>query len=52
MTNSGKEKTDGTQWVETYAERLSRFDQEIWNYAEPAFREYKSATKCTKKRGW
>ncbi len=43
MTNSSGEKQTALGWVDTHAERLSRFDQEIWNYAEPAFREYKSA---------
>jgi len=31
------------EWVDTEAETLSAWHQLIWNYAEPAFREYKSA---------
>jgi len=38
-----KEKRTCLDWVEANTERLSRFNQEIWNYAEPAFREYRSA---------
>ncbi len=30
-------------WVETNRQRLSDLDLEIWRYAEPAWREYKSA---------
>ena len=30
-------------WVEANRERLSAFDLEIWRYAEPAWREYRSA---------
>jgi aminobenzoyl-glutamate utilization protein B len=30
-------------WVETNRQRLSDFDLEIWRYAEPAWREYRSA---------
>jgi aminobenzoyl-glutamate utilization protein B len=37
------EKQTALRWVDQEAGRLSRFAQEIWNYAEPAFREYKSA---------
>ena len=29
-------------WVDTNRQRLSDFDLEIWRYAEPAWREYKS----------
>lgn len=38
-----KETQTAWEWVDANRERLSRFDQEIWNYAETAFREYKSA---------
>lgn len=31
------------EWVEENSDFLSKFHQRIWNYAEPAFREYKSA---------
>ena len=37
------EKQTAFDWVDANREWLSRFQQEIWNYAEPAFREYKSA---------
>jgi aminobenzoyl-glutamate utilization protein B len=30
-------------WIDANRARLSAFDLEIWNYAEPAWREYKSA---------
>ncbi len=29
-------------WIEANRERLSAFDLEIWRYAEPAWREYRS----------
>src|SRR4051812_23679736 len=30
-------------WVDQHSQRLSDFDLEIWRYAEPAWREYRSA---------
>src|SRR4051794_17729969 len=30
-------------WLDQNRQRLSDFDLEIWRYAEPAWREYKSA---------
>ena len=30
-------------WVDDNTKRLSDFHQEIWSYAEPAWREYKSS---------
>ncbi len=38
-----KEKKTVFDWVASNEKRLSDFHQEIWHYAEPAFREYKSA---------
>jgi aminobenzoyl-glutamate utilization protein B len=43
MSAVSREKQTALAWVDTEAGRFSRFNQEIWNYAEPAFREYKSA---------
>jgi aminobenzoyl-glutamate utilization protein B len=37
------EKQTAHEWVEKNSEMLSRFHQQIWTYAEPAFREYRSA---------
>lgn len=37
------EKQTALDWVDQHRERLSEFDLEIWRYAEPAWREYKSA---------
>ena len=36
-------KQTAIDWIEANRERLSAFDLEIWGYAEPAWREYKSA---------
>ena len=30
-------------WIDANQQRLSDFDMQIWRYAEPAWREYKSA---------
>ncbi len=38
-----KEKQTALAWIEANQQRLSEFCQQIWWYAEPAFREYKSA---------
>lgn len=38
-----KEKQSVFDWIDDNQEWLSDFHQEIWNYAETAFREYKSA---------
>ncbi|MCI0408064.1 MAG: amidohydrolase, partial [Acidobacteria bacterium] len=38
-----KEKRTALDWVEANKKRLSDFHQEIWRYAETAFREYRSA---------
>ena len=40
MTN---EKRYALEWIDEYAGRFSDFHLRIWNYAEPAWREYKSA---------
>lgn len=37
------EKQTALEWIEPNKLRLSHFHQEIWNYAETAFREYRSA---------
>src|SRR5688572_1701918 len=36
-------KQAAVDWIDRNRERLSDFDLEIWGYAEPAWREYKSA---------
>ena len=36
-------KQSAIDWLDANRERLSDFDLEIWGYAEPAWREYKSA---------
>lgn len=36
-------KQDAMDWIEANRAMLSEFDLEIWRYAEPAWREYKSA---------
>lgn len=38
-----QEKRTAFEWVDANRQRLSDFHQEIWHYAEPAFREYKSS---------
>src|SRR5262249_8064595 len=43
MSTWSQEKRTALAWIDAEAERLSRFAKEIWTYAEPAFREYKSA---------
>ena len=43
MAERYREKAHAIEWVDANAERLSEFHLEIWNYAEPAWREYKSA---------
>ncbi|MCW4050338.1 MAG: amidohydrolase, partial [Candidatus Bathyarchaeota archaeon] len=42
MTELTKVKKTAFKWIEDNAERISDFHTRIWNYAEPAFREYKS----------
>src|SRR5713226_2817546 len=42
MTRSA-EKSYAVDWIDSNRERLSDFDLEIWRYAEPAWREYRSA---------
>jgi aminobenzoyl-glutamate utilization protein B len=43
MANGSREKQAAIDWIEANSHRLSDFDIEIWNYHEPAWREYKSA---------
>ena len=38
-----KEKKTALEWVDANERMISDFDQIIWGYAEPAWREYKSA---------
>lgn len=43
MSEIYREKKTAIDFVDENRERLSDFHKEIWSYAEPAFREYKSA---------
>ena len=43
MPNTYPEKQHALQWVEQNQTTLSDFHRQIWNYAEPAWREYRSA---------
>ena len=43
MVSMEKEKKVALDFVDVNVEWLSSFHKEIWEYAEPAFREYKSA---------
>ena len=43
MAERSREKQYALEWVEANRRRLSDFDLETWRYAEPAWREYKSA---------
>lgn len=43
MPDSSAVKATAWEWINAHRGRLSDFHQEIWNYAEPAYREYRSA---------
>ncbi|MDQ6602155.1 MAG: amidohydrolase, partial [Chloroflexota bacterium] len=43
MATRYPEKQHAMDWIEENRQRFSAFDMEIWRYAEPAWREYKSA---------
>ncbi|MGN6812720.1 MAG: M20/M25/M40 family metallo-hydrolase [Thermomicrobiales bacterium] len=43
MVTRSREKQFALDWIEANRARLSEFDLEIWRYAEPAWREYRSA---------
>ena len=43
MSALDKQKQYAIDWIEENARRFSDFHLEIWHYAEPAWREYKSA---------
>ncbi|MEM3006138.1 MAG: amidohydrolase, partial [Candidatus Bathyarchaeia archaeon] len=43
MSGLSREKQAAFEWVNENEKRISDFHQLIWNYAEPAWREYKSA---------
>ncbi|TVR77162.1 MAG: amidohydrolase [Sphaerobacteraceae bacterium] len=43
MAKRSEEKQFALDWIDENQQRLSDFDMEIWNYHEPAWREYKSA---------
>ncbi len=55
MAQRSREKQFAVDWVDQNSQRLSDFDMEIWRYAEPAWREYKSAkayVELLKADGW
>jgi aminobenzoyl-glutamate utilization protein B len=43
MSMRSAERQFAVDWIEENRARLSEFDLEIWRYAEPAWREYRSA---------
>ena len=43
MTSNEEAKATALAWIENHRQWLSDFHQEIWAYAEPAYREYQSA---------
>ena len=43
MSSLSEAKRFAHDWIDQNRERLSDFDLEIWRYAEPAWREYRSA---------
>lgn len=42
MADQYQEKQFAHSWVDDNSERLSKFNKQIWDYAEPAWREYRS----------
>jgi aminobenzoyl-glutamate utilization protein B len=43
MTTRDEIVTFAHEWIDDNADWLGEFEQEIWDYAEPAWREYRSA---------
>ncbi len=43
MANQYDEKKFAHDWIDDNSGRISAFNKEIWDYAEPAWREYRSA---------
>ena len=43
MVTMTGQKRYALDWIDEHARRFSDFHLRIWNYAEPAWREYKSA---------
>ncbi len=43
MPNPSPEKQHALQWIDQNRKTLSDFHRQIWDYAEPAWREYRSA---------
>ena len=43
MSSLYEAKQFAHDWIDQNRQRLSDFDLEIWRYAEPAWREYRSA---------
>ena len=48
MSSFSKPQQSAVKHVEDNTDWLSAFHQEIWYYAEPAFREYRSAAAYVK----
>jgi len=43
MLKISEEKQTALDWINANEKMISKFDKKIWGYAEPAWREYKSA---------
>jgi len=43
MANLSAKQAEAVAWIEEHRRRFSDFNLQIWNFAEPAWREYKSA---------
>ena len=48
LLGADQRKSFAADWIDRNTERLSAFNTEIWNYAEPAWREYRSAAAYSK----
>ena len=48
MSSFSKPQQSAVKYVDENTDWLSAFHQEIWHYAEPAFREYRSAAAYVK----
>ena len=55
MAEFDKNQAHAVAWIDTNRQRFSDFNLQIWHYAEPAWREYKSAkayVDLLRKDGW
>jgi aminobenzoyl-glutamate utilization protein B len=46
LSNVPEQKLSALNWIDANRGRFSDFHLEIWNYAETAWREYKSSQTC------